>query len=125
MCGGYLNWNCSHDSECSRRLYCIAGSCQCKIVVGNENYWNSSYCVPAGALNQPCTIGNNQTCRMLTNSLFCSPIGTCISSLPLTVNQTCTGSFVPCDASKNLSCIGDLCQCDVGSYWNVTQDACF
>lgn len=79
---------CTTTTECNTglSLYCTttSGTCKCPLnlnskycdcyrVSGNESFWNSSWCQPAGTYNDPCqNASTSYMCQTLTQGLVCN-----------------------------------------------------
>ncbi|CAF0756059.1 unnamed protein product [Brachionus calyciflorus] len=156
----YNKGTCNTDSDCnlSENLFCQTGTscqcpqtvtnnkCDCKRVIGNENYWNSSQCVAALSYKSTCTA--DYMCKSLVENLKCVS-GKCdceqsthswssvdSKCMPTYENGACTIDS-DCNTSEDLICkTGTSCNCPktVGNnkcdcirisgnekYWNNTK----
>jgi hypothetical protein len=73
-------WLMSYSCNCPNTSY--VSMCDCPRTFGNESYWNSTLCVPAGGVGSPCN--KDYECQTITQGLAC---------LNKTCSKICEGNW--------------------------------
>ena len=114
----YNEGTCNQNSDCNGNLICKSSgaSCSCPTSVANklcdcpsrkigeELYWNGTYCINAGTINSTCT-EVDYMCQVLSQALSCIN-GQCVCKTNYFWSST-SSKCVTCDASWIL--IGSSC----------------
>ena len=125
------------NSSCIKIL--TESDCQRISSANVEMYWNGTQCIDALAYNQSCTnSSSNYMCRIQTESTICDGWPSrCICDKSKyfnylnikcenisSINGTCSQNDA-CNTTLGLSCITELCQCDIKiQFWNTITKSC-
>ncbi|CAC5384512.1 Tenascin-R,Angiopoietin-related protein 2,Fibrinogen C domain-containing protein 1,Microfibril-associated glycoprotein 4 [Mytilus coruscus] len=111
-----INSTCRNSLECSGKLLCLDGNCQCVA----DLTWNGTNCITRKAAKQECSKTEDcqpslscfrQICQCPSSDFWNGSICT----LRKTVNSTCY-SYPEC--KESLECKEDICQCRENDYWD-------
>lgn len=110
---------CNQNDNCDCPLQSVYGMCDCKKILGDENYWNGTKCVPAKTHDSSCSA--NYECKIITESTVCiNSKCSCsdyslfywngLACLPKKLfAETCSGSN-QCLESQLTTCDGSNCK---------------